>query len=110
MFPQGFLGTRADLLMDIVIVALLAVVPIVLYNWSLARRGDYARHKLLQVGLAVLLAAVVGLFEFNLRMQDGKHQPCSRGQTTKSQLLKKEVGRRFLPARSLFMAYRNRAN
>ena len=71
MFPQGFLGTRADLLMDIVIVALLAVVPIVLYNWSLARRGDYARHKLLQVGLAVLLAAVVGLFEFNLRMQGG---------------------------------------
>ncbi|NBX58348.1 MAG: DUF420 domain-containing protein, partial [Gammaproteobacteria bacterium] len=29
MFPQGFLGTRADFLMDVVIVALVAVVPIV---------------------------------------------------------------------------------
>ncbi len=39
MFRQGFLGTRADLLMDIVVVALIAVVPIVLYNWRLARGG-----------------------------------------------------------------------
>lgn len=71
MFPQGFLGTRADLLMDIVIVALLAVVPIVLYNWSLARRQQFAKHKALQVTLAVLLAVVVGLFEYNLRLQGG---------------------------------------
>lgn len=71
MFPQGFLGTRADLLMDIVILALIAVVPIVLYNWRLARQGQYGRHKISQVGLAVLLGAVVGLFEYNLRLQGG---------------------------------------
>lgn len=71
MFPQGFLGTRADLLMDIVIVALVAVVPIVLYNWRLARHGRYGQHKLLQVGLALLLAVVVGVFEVNLRLQGG---------------------------------------
>lgn len=71
MFPHGFLGTRADLLMDIVIVALVAVVPIVLYNWHLARAGRYPRHKALQVGLATLLAVVVGVFEYNLRLQGG---------------------------------------
>jgi len=71
MFPQGFLGTRADLLMDIVIVALVAVVPIVLYNWNLARTGHFARHKKMQIGLALLLAAVVALFEYNLRLQGG---------------------------------------
>jgi putative membrane protein len=71
MFPQGFLGTRADLLMDIVIVALVAVVPIVLYNWQLARSGNYPRHKALQIALATLLALVVGLFEYNLRLQGG---------------------------------------
>ena len=71
MFPQGFLGTRADLLMDIVIVALLAVVPIVIYNWRLARNRRYARHKNLQIALAALLAVVVGLFEYNLRLQGG---------------------------------------
>ncbi len=71
MFPQGFLGTRADFLMDVVIVALVAVVPIVLYNWRLARRGKYGLHKTLQVSLALLLAVVVGLFEYNLRLQGG---------------------------------------
>lgn len=71
MFPQGFLGTRGDLLMDVVIVALVAVVPIALYNWRLARSGRYAEHKRMQIGLAVLLGIVVGLFEFNLRLQGG---------------------------------------
>ncbi len=74
LFPHGFLGTRADLLMDIVIVALVAVVPIVFYNWSLARSGRYSRHRSMQVSLAVLLGAVVGLFEFNLRLQGGIFQ------------------------------------
>lgn len=71
MFPQGFLGTRADLLMDIVIVALVAVVPIVLWNWHLARSRRWLQHKRMQIGLAVLLALVVGLFEYNLRLQGG---------------------------------------
>lgn len=71
MFPQGFLGTRADLLMDIVIIALVAVVPIVLWNWRLARSGQWQQHKRMQIGLAVLLALVVGLFEYNLRLQGG---------------------------------------
>jgi hypothetical protein len=71
MFPQGFLGTRGDLLMDTVVVALVAVVPIVLYNWHLARSRRYAEHKRMQIGLAVLLGVVVGLFEFNLRLQGG---------------------------------------
>lgn len=71
MFPQGFLGTRGDLLMDIVILALVAVVPIVLYNWRLARTGRYPLHKTMQISLAALLAVVVGLFEVNLRLQGG---------------------------------------
>lgn len=71
MFPRGFLGTRADLLMDIVIIALVAVVPIVLWNWQLARSGRWQQHKRMQIGLAVLLALVVGLFEYNLRLQGG---------------------------------------
>ncbi len=71
MLPSGILGTRADLLMDLVILALGAVVPLVFYNWRLARTGRYRLHKTLQIALAVLLGAVVGLFEYNLRLQGG---------------------------------------
>ena len=71
MFPQGFLGTRADLLMDLVSTALVAVVPIVLWNWRLARTGRWAQHKRMQIGLAVLLGLVVAVFEYNLRLQGG---------------------------------------
>jgi uncharacterized membrane protein YozB (DUF420 family) len=71
MFPQGFLGTRADLLMDLVITALVAVVPIVLWNWRLARSGRWALHKRMQIGLAALLGLVVAVFEYNLRLQGG---------------------------------------
>lgn len=68
---QGFLGTRADLLTDLVITALVAVVPFVLWNQNLARRGRWALHKRMQIGLAVLLGLVVAAFEYNLRLQGG---------------------------------------
>ena len=71
MFPKGFLGTRADLLMDIVIVALVAVVPIVLYNWRLARTKQFSRHKAMQIALIIVLGAVVGVFEYDLSSQGG---------------------------------------
>ena len=71
MFPKGFLGTRADLLMDIVIVALVAVVPIVLYNWRLARTKQFSRDKAMQIALIIVLGAVVGVFEYDLSLQGG---------------------------------------
>jgi putative membrane protein len=71
MFPQGFLGTRADLLMDIVIVSLLAIIATVIISWRLARGKQYARHKGVQIATVILLGAIVLLFEYNLRLQGG---------------------------------------
>ncbi|MCM2279072.1 MAG: DUF420 domain-containing protein [Oligoflexia bacterium] len=71
MFPPGFLGTRADLLLDLVIVSLAGVVPAVLYSWRSARTGSYVRHRNLQLALIAVLTLVLGIFEMNLRAKGG---------------------------------------
>ncbi len=69
--PPGFLGTRADLLLDLVIVSLVVVVPVLFYSWRQARRGQYSTHKRVQLTLLIVLAVAVGAFEANMRMLGG---------------------------------------
>ena len=68
MLPNGFLGTRADLLMDIVIVSLAIILPVLWFSWTRVRRRAYAVHKRTQLTLGITLAVVVSLFEADLRM------------------------------------------
>ena len=69
--PHGFLGTRADALMDVVLLAVLATPVIFTLSFRLARGRKYASHRSLQTYLlAVLLAAVV-LFEVDVRLSGG---------------------------------------
>lgn len=71
MLPQGFLGTRADVLMDVVFVATLATPFIVAWGVRFASKGNYARHRAVQTTLlAVLLVAVI-LFEVDVRLSGG---------------------------------------
>ncbi len=69
--PAGFLGTRADLLLDLVIASLVLVVPVLAYSWLQVRRGEYGRHKLLQLTLFAVLAIAVLAFEIHLRQLGG---------------------------------------
>ena len=71
MLGPGFLGTRADWLMDLVIVSLVVIVPVILYSWYRVRQQGYGRHKKIQVWLTVTLAIAVLLFEVDLRMSGG---------------------------------------
>lgn len=71
MLPQGFLGTRADLLMDLVIISLVLIVPALAVARSLARGGKYNAHKGLMLTLASALGVAVLLFEIDLRMSGG---------------------------------------
>lgn len=71
MLPQGFLGTRADILMDIVIVSLAAILPIIWFSWTRARRRRWGTHKKTQLALGITLAVVVSLFEADLRLSGG---------------------------------------
>ena len=66
MLPQGFLGTRGDILMDLVILAFFIILPALLFSWFKVRSQDYLTHKTVQLTLASILAVAVVLFELDL--------------------------------------------
>lgn len=71
MFPQGFLGTRADLLTDLITVGY-GVIPLVLYLSALrARRGEYRLHRAVQTSCLAALTVILVLFEVNIRLRGG---------------------------------------
>jgi uncharacterized membrane protein YozB (DUF420 family) len=69
--PPGFLGTEADLLMDIVVCSLVVVLPLMMFSWRWVRAKKYQRHRNVMVSLAGTLAVVVTLFEIDVRMAGG---------------------------------------
>ncbi len=69
--PQGFFGSRADLLVDIVLVFNL-VAPVWAYGAArLARRGDFVTHRRLQIALCVMLFVCLFSLEGSIRMHGG---------------------------------------
>ena len=71
MLSGGFLGTRADWLLDLVICALVVIVPAVAVSWRLARRREWVKHRNIQVGLVSVLTVAVSAFECDLRAAGG---------------------------------------
>jgi hypothetical protein len=69
--PAGFLGTRADFLVDIGVLSIVAVVPILIYSWRLARQQRWILHKRVQIVTFVVLALVVALFEWDISQAGG---------------------------------------
>ncbi len=66
---DGFLGTRASLMLDIVFLAMFAVVPVMGWSIYLVKyRRQYLLHKRLQLVLALVLLATVVLFEGDMRI------------------------------------------
>lgn len=71
MFPAGFLGTRADLLMDVIFVATLATPFILVWAIGLAKKGQHRKHRVVQVALLSVLLVAVVLFETEIRLSGG---------------------------------------
>ncbi len=72
MFPPGILGTRADILIEIVMLSFIIILPLLVISWRLARvKKDYALHRKIQITLGVSLAVVVSIFEYDLSMSGG---------------------------------------
>lgn len=69
--PAGFLGTRGDVLMDIVVLSFLVILPVLVISWRAARAAEYRRHRAIQISLALTLAVVVTLFEIDLKLSGG---------------------------------------
>ncbi len=65
---HGFLPTRGSLMLDVVFVAMFAIIPLMMWSIYLARyRRRYEWHKRLQITLAVVLLLAVTAFEVDLR-------------------------------------------
>lgn len=83
MFQNGFLGNKASFMLDFVVVALVLIVPILLFSlYSVKVRRQYGLHKNLQLLLGAVLLVAVGAFEFDLHFIQGgwenvvaKHEP-----------------------------------
>ncbi|MBL8201237.1 MAG: DUF420 domain-containing protein [Chromatiales bacterium] len=71
MFGPSFLGARGDALIDVGILSIVAVVPILLWSWGLARKKQWTLHKRVQLATAALLGIVVLLFEIDLSRMGG---------------------------------------
>ena len=70
-FPgiDGFLGTRASLMLDVVFTAMFAVIPVMGASIALARyRHEWQWHKRIQLTLAIVLAIAVLAFEVDMRL------------------------------------------
>jgi len=66
---DGFLGSRGSLMLDVVAVAMLAIVPLLALSVYRVKFGrQYALHKKLQLAMAAVLLVAVLLFELDIRM------------------------------------------
>jgi hypothetical protein len=70
-FPgiDGFLGTRAPLMVDVVVLAMFAVVAVLAWSvFEVKARRRYQLHKWTQVTLGVVLLVTIILFEIDIRL------------------------------------------
>lgn len=69
---DGFLGFKTSFMLDLVVCALVAVVPVLLYSIYIVKyKHQYKLHKTLQIILAVVLLFTVLAFEVDLHLVQG---------------------------------------
>lgn len=71
VFPgiNGFLGTRASFMLDVLVIAMGVVVVVLAWSiYQVKYRRHYALHKWAQVTLGVVLLVAVILFEIDVRL------------------------------------------
>lgn len=68
---DGFLGTRASLIFDVLVVALALLQVVLVVGIAQARRGRYVLHRAIQTTLAVVLFVTVVVFEVDVRLSAG---------------------------------------
>lgn len=69
--PPSVIGSRADLLIEAVVVAELVAVPVLLRAIRAARQQRFTLHKNLQLSLALIFAVATVALEVDIRMAGG---------------------------------------
>lgn len=65
---DGFLGSRASFMLDLVFLAMFAIVPVMIWSIRLVQFGKrYELHKRLQLAIAAILLVAVVAFEVDMR-------------------------------------------
>ncbi|MFO0897841.1 MAG: DUF420 domain-containing protein [Pirellulales bacterium] len=66
---DGFLGTRASLMLDLVFLAMFAVLPVLGWSvWLVRVRRNFTLHKRVQLLLGAVLLVTVTAFELDMRL------------------------------------------
>jgi len=72
MFDHGFLGYDASFMLDFVVCALIAIVPVQLFSLYLVKyRRKFLWHRNIQILLGVTLLVAVAAFEVDLQLVHG---------------------------------------
>ncbi len=72
---DGFLGTRASLMLDVVALAMVVLVPALVTSIYLVKyRRQYVWHKRIQVALGAVLLVTVTIFEVDVRLHGWRHR------------------------------------
>ena len=78
---DGFLGYPSTFMLDVVVCALVLVVPALIYSIYLAKfKRAYLQHRNLQTMLGAILFITVLLFELDMRLHGGWAQIVGRSQ------------------------------
>ena len=69
---KGFLGYQATFMLDVIVCALVLIVPVLIYSiYQVKVKRNYARHKLVQLALAGVLLFAVAAFEVDIQLVHG---------------------------------------
>ena len=72
VLKNGFLGYDASLMLDVVVTALVLIVPWLLYSLYLVKvKRNYLLHKKHQLAIFFVLIFAVGAFELDMQMHGG---------------------------------------
>ncbi len=71
MLRHGFLGYDSSFMLDVVVVALILVVPVLVYSISAVKRRQFTLHRNLQTALGLVLLIAVTAFEVDMQLVHG---------------------------------------
>jgi len=72
LLKNGFLGTPASIMLDVVVCSMVLVVPTLIFSIYLVKGlRKYDLHKSIQLTLGLVLLLVVTLFEVDMRLRGG---------------------------------------